>query len=815
QRNTILSKEQPSYTIHRNLLQQFVQYDITHYQPGSTAWDGELSRPASTILFLHATQKDLSPFHQDLAQWLAYSKLYQSLEFSSSLLLHLLTSIEYQWALVKLQDQHKRELAESFESILEYGISLLQKYREVFPLSSTKPTERLQSLLRVLVQMCKMKAFCELCTLRPDLQQKLGDAIESGTIDWYKTKKQYLENMVKNEEDDSKALLQLVNEVHADLQNNLKTWNKVFLNTAKVDIFNVTYIVLQKLMADEVKKEVTKIGNSMSQCTAETFFQLYLVLKEMYKQKDFLQNRDESLALTGFHEWFREALPKWLQKAYSTAQERVQRAVQVDQIGGLSNSLANIIKLVGDLSKHSTSAVDLATCFAQVKNTWQKLDWPDPEEAFMIMVKLTEDLCKIALMYCRIIKNRAEELSVKGDEAGAANKLCVVVNNIEQLRLVVLKLPEQLDWNSLQRLTDHVIEPEQIQNTLYNQLHMTSMCLDREIRSVVQTLAQKLHAGIDKHIRNLAAANDSRPVDDMVVPLMKFLESELAYMSENLVQENFNSLLALLWIHVVNILTAVSHQQVNSLKFYQRLQYALESLNQCFHAGGDGLPVEKLHTENYEALKTHLKLNTSSSRTLIQKYLENKIQQQYEADSETYGEVTIKGSYKYSEQKLRIDILNAVRLKPLDSNDSSDPFVQLTLEPKHIFPEVEMRTTECKMKDLNPLFDETFEFLVTPEQCKAEGACLVLTVYDYDYIGANDLEGEAFFSLYSVPGLNDEEEHTLEPSSVPQTRLALTHPKPNEDNILKLLENRKGDKEAQAFVKLRKQRIKQSMAMAA
>lgn len=39
----------------------------------------------------------------------------------------------------------------------------------------------------------------------------------------------------------------------------------------------------------------------------------------------------------------------------------------------------------------------------------------------------------------------------------------------------------------------------------------------------------------------------------------------------------------------------------------------------------------------------------------------------------------------------------------------SDPFVQLCLEPNHIFPEVEPRCTQIKNCDLNPLFDEAFE----------------------------------------------------------------------------------------------------------
>lgn len=43
------------------------------------------------------------------------------------------------------------------------------------------------------------------------------------------------------------------------------------------------------------------------------------------------------------------------------------------------------------------------------------------------------------------------------------------------------------------------------------------------------------------------------------------------------------------------------------------------------------------------------------------------------------------------------------------SPGSSDPFVQLTLEPRHEFPELAPRETQKHKKDLHPLFDETFE----------------------------------------------------------------------------------------------------------
>lgn len=137
---------------------------------------------------------------------------------------------------------------------------------------------------------------------------------------------------------------------------------------------------------------------------------------------------------------------------------------------------------------------------------------------------------------------------------------------------------------------------------------------------------------------------------------------------------------------------------------------------------------------------------------------------------------------------------------------SSDPFVQLTLEPRHEFPELAPRETQKHKKDLHPLFDETFEFLVPAEPCLKDGACLLLTVLDHDTLGADDLEGEAFLPLRSVPGLTG----TEEPGEVPQTRLPLTYPALNGDPVLQLLESRKGDREAQVFVRLRRQRAKQA-----
>uniref|UniRef100_G1QLU3 Unc-13 homolog D n=1 Tax=Nomascus leucogenys TaxID=61853 RepID=G1QLU3_NOMLE len=740
-RATAASRSQPSYTVHLHLLQQLVSHEVTQHEAGSTSWDGSLSPQAATVLFLHATQKDLSDFHQSMAQWLAYSRLYQSLEFPSSCLLHPITSIEYQWIQGRLKAKQQEELAASFSSLLAYGLSLIRRFRSVFPLSVSDSPARLQSLLRVLVQMCKMKAFGELCPNTAPLPQLVTEALPAPGPGNPSLLTASLSTdcpplSLQGILEAGKALLGLVQDIIGDLHQCQRTWDKIFHNTLKIHLFSMVFRELQWLVS-----------------------------------------------------------PSPVSRACPPTELWDPRAVQIDELVPL-----------GELTKHSTSAVDLSTCFAQISHTARQLDWPDPEEAFMITVKFVEDTCRLALVYCSLIKARARELSSgQTDQGQAANMLCVVVNDMEQLRLVIGKLPAQLAWEALEQRVGGVLEQGQLQNTLHAQLQSALAGLGHEIRTGVRTLAEQLEVGIAKHIQKLVGVRESVLPEDAILPLMKFLEVELCYMNTNLVQENFSSLLTLLWTHTLTVLVEAAASQRSSSLASNRLKIALQNLEICFHAEGCGLPPEALHTATFQALQRDLELQAASSRELIRKYFCSRIQQQAETTSEELGAVTVKASYRASEQKLRVELLSASSLLALDSNGSSDPFVQLTLEPRHEFPELAARETQKHKKDLHPLFDETFEFLVPAEPCRKPGACLLLTVLDYDTLGADDLEGEAFLPLCEVPGLSGSEE----PGEVPQTRLPLTYPAPNGDPVLQLLEGRKGDREAQVFVRLRRHRAKQ------
>ncbi|XP_029954450.1 protein unc-13 homolog D [Salarias fasciatus] len=806
-RDGTLSAGRSAYINYCGILQQFVQAFISK-QKSSAPWKGELSGEAQTLLELYATQNDLSPFLQDLAKWVAYSKLYQSLEVDSSVLFQQITSIEYHWHQQELPYQQKQELEDSLHGFLQYGLCLVAKYRDIF-LPVPNATPKLHTLLRILVQICKTQAFQKLNPANVDLHDEIIHAVQRGTQEWFSMKKGLHQPMTKELSEIGSALSRLIVEVQEDIKHNKDVWNRVFVSAVQLDVFTVIYQKFDSLLAKEVRETLSLMEGQMEQPLANSLFPVYLSLQAIHKDKAFLQKRG-LLELTNFHEHFRDALPYWLNQAFSTTQDRVERAVQVDQLQPLQSGAVPV--------KHSSSAVDLVACVQPICQLWEQLAWPDPEEAFMLMVKLTEDVCKIVVNYCHILKDRVRILSENSDHGSAINMLCVVVNDLEHLRSVLTRLPTQLNWTGLRDRTQSVIGESQFNNTLHSQLQQAQSILGREIRSALDTLGKQLNTDIETHVRSMSTRRriPSKSTEDAATPLMHYLEQELHYMNENLVQENFNSLLTPLWNNSVKILyqVATHHpQQEGLMVFCQRLLYTLQCLEQCFHAEGNGLPLNALHSEDYKTLKAHLSHNAMSCQQLIEKFFERKIWEQKVFSGEKYGAVTLLTSYRRSDQRLRVEVLNAVNLLPMDSNGLSDPFVQLTLEPNHVFPLVEPRCTQIKSCDLNPLFDESFEFLISLEQCQVQGACLMVTVLDHDTLRMDDFEGEAFLSLKAIPGVAGGEADglSLQPDATPaQIRLPLMHPKPNDDGILSLLESRRGERAAQAFVKKRRQREKQS-----
>uniref|UniRef100_A0A0R3RMR7 Protein amnionless n=1 Tax=Elaeophora elaphi TaxID=1147741 RepID=A0A0R3RMR7_9BILA len=101
------------------------------------------------------------------------------------------------------------------------------------------------------------------------------------------------------------------------------------------------------------------------------------------------------------------------------------------------------------------------------------------------------------------------------------------------------------------------------------------------------------------------------------------------------------------------------------------------------------------------------------------------------------GEVCLALRYVPNKNKLTVVVMECKNLKKMDVLGLSDPYVKiyLMLQKKRL----EKKKTTIKMKTLNPYYNESFSFDVSPE--KMQRVHLQVTVSDYDRVGSNERIG--------------------------------------------------------------------------
>lgn len=240
--------------------------------------------------------------------------------------------------------------------------------------------------------------------------------------------------------------------------------------------------------------------------------------------------------------------------------------------------------------------------------------------------------------------------------------------------------------------------------------------------------------------------------------------------------------------------------------FHDRLHSALDMLVDFFHADGQGLSLDTLHSELYCHVEQHLQYHRTETEKLIEIFYNQRLQEQLSVTNSPYGTLAVRAYFNHDslcvevcissillsnsrmkviflntisyfiaasyttvvtlsfslssacpEQKLLLTIyfqvLHAKDVIPLDPNGFSDPFVIIELLPSRVFLQCNEQQTNVHKRTLNPIFDECFEFSVSLEQCRSSGAMIAFTVMDHDVLTANDFAGEAFLALGSIPGV--------------------------------------------------------------
>ncbi|XP_030592184.1 BAI1-associated protein 3 [Archocentrus centrarchus] len=809
QRDTALSKKETNVSIHKKLLSQIVEYEHAHVKREPYNWNGQVSPPAWTVLTHHAVQTDLSPLQQAIIRWQCYSSHHRTQRVCYSLLLRLLRTIDAEWDPPTVRGDLERQLSDSFRLYTEHCLCLMKNMRQVFPCTSAAAITRYELMLRGIGYMQNMRAFKTVCPLRNDLHLDITTAIKKGTAEWYESLIARYKPEDGTLEEQLKKLVQVIDAVCADVQRAQNIYNKLFYSAVKVDFFSISYRLLEKQVADDVNVAMERVcgtleqeSSRLTQTMGETIFELFMSLKILKGFREFLPLKDaKMLALTGYHNWFKSSIHKWLQIVHDRSCDRIRKAVETDKLGPLQQA------------KHSSSAVEVTACFSQVREIWVQLAWPDSAGAFIFVTRLTDNFCSEAVCYSEMITHKIERNQLGRDHKSFTVQLCIALNNIEHVRVFLGHLPRDLDWQGVERamLESCGVEgKEQVYKALNGQLFNMDLDLQREAKRLITLLTDKMLPELRRYIQHISLSPDSINNDDAVSPLMKYLQDTMVILTENLVKENQTKVLQSMWELLLRmILDTVTENRGVQVEFYNRFQYTVETLLQFLHAKGEGLFLEDMKSGDYKVLDEELKLNKCSSFELIEQYYLEKISHQKTLKHTRYGRISVKCYYDAPEQRLTVEILHAADIIALDANGLSDPFIIVELCPHHLFPMAKSQRTQVKLKTLHPVFDELFYFHVSPEQYRHRFACLTFTVMDYDWLSTNDFAGEAVAPLsdFCWPGRPNA---SAAGKSVQPVILHLSRSKPSEKPIMRMLDARVGDREAQEFVRRLKE-IEKSM----
>ncbi|KAH7730812.1 Protein SNT-5 [Aphelenchoides avenae] len=106
-------------------------------------------------------------------------------------------------------------------------------------------------------------------------------------------------------------------------------------------------------------------------------------------------------------------------------------------------------------------------------------------------------------------------------------------------------------------------------------------------------------------------------------------------------------------------------------------------------------------------------------------------------DKNDYGDLLLYLSYSADQRKLHIIVAKAYNLRPMDITGASDPYVKI--EQVYQRRRVKCKKTSTKRANLNPVYHETLEFDLAPEQ--VDETNMLVQVMDWDRIGRDDLLG--------------------------------------------------------------------------